>query len=406
MAEPHEIARMGPDELDIERKVARCRVLLSVFALLSVYLLPNNAALMRWSGFTGAPYHVEPYALLVFGAHLGYSIAVYGSLLIGLVPRGIVAVTTWVDIGTGAITAIVTEGPTSPFYAFFAFAVVAAGVRGGFRFAMVATAVSIWIYFCLIAFSASRTVSTDLTVFIMRPVYLAIIGYLVAYLGRLRLALEAKIAALQRAKERSEIARALHDGCVQTLAGTNLTLGSCQELVRRGRGKRWRRSASPEEHHARLRRAADVHPRARRTGRDPAARAGLRHPFLDQGGFRRLRRLRRARAEHHARGSAQHSPSRLRALRRHQRAARRRRDPDHDRRRRPRLRGAERPAVVDRVARRSAGRGHRARPQPERRRPLADRAAGCVRGREGEGSWWRNACASRSRTIMRSSGKG
>jgi signal transduction histidine kinase len=237
MAELHEYARMGPDELDIERKVARCRVLLSVFALLSVYLLPNNAALMRWSGFTGAPYHVEPYALLVFGAHLGYSVAVYGSLMIGLVPRGIVAITTWVDIGTGAITAIVTEGPTSPFYAFFAFAVVAAGVRGGFRFAMVSTAVSIWIYFCLIAFSASRTVSTDLTVFIMRPVYLAIIGYLVAYLGRLRLALEAKIAALQRAKERGEIARALHDGCVQTLAGTNLTLGSCQELVRRGRAQ-------------------------------------------------------------------------------------------------------------------------------------------------------------------------
>src|SRR4029077_4448945 len=70
--------------------------------------------------------------------------------------------------------------------------------------------------------------------YIMRPVYLAIIGYLVAYLGRLRLNLEAKLNSVERAKERGEIARALHDGCVQALAGTNLTLGSCQELVRRG----------------------------------------------------------------------------------------------------------------------------------------------------------------------------
>src|SRR5439155_22570054 len=58
---------------------------------------------------------------------------------------------------------------------------------------------------------------------------------LLAYSGRLRLRLGAKLAGLERAKERDEIARSLHDGCVQTLAGTNLTLGSCQELVRRGR---------------------------------------------------------------------------------------------------------------------------------------------------------------------------
>jgi len=226
---------MGEDMLEIERKVARCRILLSLFAITAAYLVPNNPVLFRWSGFSGEAQRIEPYALMVLGAHFGYSLAVYGSLVIGLVPRGIVAITTWADVVAGAAIALFTEGPTSPFYVFFAFAVVAAGVRGGFRFSIAVTAVSIWLYLGLVVASTSRAATPNLTTFIMRPAYLAIIGYLVAYLGRLRVDLEAKLGAVERSKERSEIARALHDGCVQALAGTNLTLASCQELVRRGR---------------------------------------------------------------------------------------------------------------------------------------------------------------------------
>src|SRR5439155_1090152 len=133
----------------------------------------------------------------------------------------------------GAVIALFAQGVSSPFYVFFAFAVIAAGARGGFRFGMGVTSVSIWVYLSLIL--VSTTGPTQLHTYIMGPAYLAIVGYLVAYLGRVRLNLESKLAALERAKERNEIARALHDGCVQTLAGTNLTLGSCQELVRRGR---------------------------------------------------------------------------------------------------------------------------------------------------------------------------
>ncbi len=221
---------MSQDMLDIERKVARCRILLSLFAMAAIYADPVVPILNPAVRFEGGTFRL---ALPVLGAYLGYSLAVFGSLEIGLVPRGIVAVTTWADVLFGTLIALATQGAASPFYVFFAFAVIAAGVRGGFNFAMTITAVSVWLYMSLILVSTPG--STQLPAFILRPAYLAIIGYLVAYLGRLRLNLEAKLSALERAKERSEIARALHDGCVQTLAGTNLTLGSCQELVKRGR---------------------------------------------------------------------------------------------------------------------------------------------------------------------------
>ena len=206
---------MSQDMLDIERKVARCRILLSLFALAAIYLDPINPIVIGQFGSPGGLLRIDAHALIVLGAHLGYSLAVLVSLSIGLVPRGIVAITTGADVLFGAV--------------------IAAGARGGFRFGIGVTSVSIWLYLSLILVSA--TGPTQLHTYIMGPAYLAIVGYLVAYLGRLRLNLESKLAALERAKERNEIARALHDGCVQTLAGTNLTLGSCQELVRRGRAE-------------------------------------------------------------------------------------------------------------------------------------------------------------------------
>ncbi len=226
---------MGEDMLDLERKVARSRILLSLFAIAAAYLVPHDAILARWgvSG-PGEEIALAPYAVMVLAAHLGYSGTVFTALAIGFVPRGIVAITTWADVLAATLIAYYSTGPASPFYVFFAFAVVASGVRGGFRFSMIVTAVSIWLYLVMTLISAPHVTAADLAVYIMRPVYLAIIGYLVAYLGRLRLNLEAKLNSVERAKERGEIARALHDGCVQALAGTNLTLGSCQELVRRG----------------------------------------------------------------------------------------------------------------------------------------------------------------------------
>ena len=69
----------------------------------------------------------------------------------------------------------------------------------------------------------------------MRPAYLAITGCVVGFLGQQRAIFEVRVRELETLAEREEIARALHDGYVQVLAGLNLRFEGLRELVIRGR---------------------------------------------------------------------------------------------------------------------------------------------------------------------------
>jgi signal transduction histidine kinase len=224
---------MTGDVLDMERLVARCRIALTVVAIVAAAMDPAKPALMVRLGLAGGQLGPEALALFALWGYFFYSLLVYAAVTLRLAPGGIAWVTTWLDVVFSAVIALFTEGTNSPFYVFLGFAVVAAAVRWGFRYSMLVTMVSIWVYLALIVVSAYRAEFTNF--YIMRPAYLAIVGYLVAYLGRHRLKLEEKVRALERARERNEIARSLHDGCVQTLAGGTMMLASCQELLRRGR---------------------------------------------------------------------------------------------------------------------------------------------------------------------------
>jgi len=144
--------------------------------------------------------------------------------------RRIALVSTWADALSGGAIALVTEGANSPFYVFFAFAVVSAGFRGGLQLALLVTVASVALYMSLIVLLRPEGVSF----YIMRPVYLAITGYLVGYLGEQRLIVERRLRDLEAATQRERIARSLHDEFVQALAGVNLRLETCRELLRRG----------------------------------------------------------------------------------------------------------------------------------------------------------------------------
>lgn len=221
-----------PVAVGMDLSIARCRLLLSIIALIAVYVDPTQPNLLPWLALGGGGFKIDPRVLAVMGGHICYSIFVYWSFARGLVSsRRLANVTSWADVAFGAVIVVFTEGTSSPFWAYFVFAVIAAGAHGGFRRSIAVTTASVAIYLSLILIAWSG----DANVYIVRPVYLAVVGYLTAYLGHQRLILQDEVHRLESARERNRIARALHDGCVQTVGGVALTLESCKHLVRSGR---------------------------------------------------------------------------------------------------------------------------------------------------------------------------
>jgi signal transduction histidine kinase len=89
------------------------------------------------------------------------------------------------------------------------------------------TLCGVTLYLLVIGLSDGMTNS-----YMMRAVYLAIAGYLIGFVGQQRAEFEARMHRLEVAAQRHSIARSLHDGYIQALAGVNLRLETCRELLK------------------------------------------------------------------------------------------------------------------------------------------------------------------------------
>jgi signal transduction histidine kinase len=211
----------SPDFRGLDFNIARGRIALSLLAMLSLYIDPSTA---------GGMFHLSRLALITLLCHLAYSVAIF--LTLRRQPNNIAlsSISTAFDLFFATAVAFLTEGQTSPAYVFFVFAIVAAGVRPGQLSTIAVTIFSVVLYLMVILLSDRIN---DL--YAMRAVYLAIAGYLIGFVGRQRAAFEARVRELETRAERHSIARSLHDGYIQALAGVNLRVQTCRELLERQR---------------------------------------------------------------------------------------------------------------------------------------------------------------------------
>jgi signal transduction histidine kinase len=215
-------------------RIARCRLIFSVLLTAAVLLDPRQPALNPWTTLLGGSYPTEPDFLGTVLLHLTYSVAAYAAVVFELAPPTRLALLTTVsDVLFAGAIAYVTEGRSALFYPFFTFAIVRTGLQRDLRSTMIVAAASAGLWLALIAMLAPA----NLQLYIMRPVYLGIVGYLVGFLGEQRTRLEAEVRTLEATEQRLRIARELHDGCVQTLGAVNLQLAGWRRLLKAGRAE-------------------------------------------------------------------------------------------------------------------------------------------------------------------------
>ena len=203
---------------DLDLPIGRARIFLSLLALISFYVDPNNG------GFLG----IEGYALAVLLFHLGYSLLMYRALQTALDPDNLATISLPLDVFFATAIAFITEGrPTSPAFVFFVFAIAAAAFRFGPRTCLGTTVFSVTLYLMTISIASHRLSN----LYLMRAAYLAIVGYVIGFFADQRAKFEARVHDLESAAERQAIARDLHDGYIQALAGINLRLGACERLL-------------------------------------------------------------------------------------------------------------------------------------------------------------------------------
>ena len=208
---------------DLDLNIALGRIVLSVLAFATWYIDPAY----------GGWFFIDKPSLIIFTMHLGYSLATYALVDLDIATSLLPGVCTLLDIAFAAAITIETEGSTSPSWLFFVFAMIVVECRTSFRAVIAVTICSALTYFLLLALFVHGPKNE----YLMRSAYLAITGYLIGFIGEQHAKFEARARDLEAAAERHAIALALHDGCVQVLAGANLRLETCRALMKAGRSK-------------------------------------------------------------------------------------------------------------------------------------------------------------------------
>ena len=177
----------------LERVLAVGRAFLTVTALAAIYVDPTEPTRL---------------ASLTYGILSAY--AIYSVLVLALVHRAPRVTPRHAQMLHGAdilwtsVLTFISEGPVSPFFLFFLFALLSAAYRWGFRETAGTAVITILVYLGEMAIAAigpwdsmwSEAIRVELNQTILRLAYLLLTGVLLGYLGEQEKQWRAELAAI------------------------------------------------------------------------------------------------------------------------------------------------------------------------------------------------------------------
>jgi signal transduction histidine kinase len=173
----------GLESVD-DRMISLMRLILALSALIITYIDP-----------------LEPDRLVevTYGSLLVYS--AYGAILYYMSLRddpGLpLSISHWVDVGCFLVLIALSSGTNSIFFFFFFFAILVASFRLGFKAGLRVTIVSTS-FFTLIGYLTSPAeIQFELNRFLLRPIYLLVLGYMIAYWGGREIKLKRRLNLLK-----------------------------------------------------------------------------------------------------------------------------------------------------------------------------------------------------------------
>lgn len=207
-----------------ERLIAYGRVVLAAVSALAVWFDPSEPAR-----------HPEvAYSLLA-----GY--VVYSLAIAALVWRSGNSserhrlLTQAMDLAFFSLMLLFTAGTTSPFIAYFIFAVICATLRWQWRGALWTAAASLVAFLATGLYLVLIEPGFNAHPLAVRGIYLGLIAVLLGYMGfheeRTRRELSLLNAEAVATEERIRVARDLHDGVLQSLTGVGLRLAAVRSLL-------------------------------------------------------------------------------------------------------------------------------------------------------------------------------
>ncbi len=138
------------------------------------------------------------YTYTALGLYTTYSVAVYvlaacySSWL-----KPIIRWAHWIDVGWYSILVALSHGSTSVFFFGFFFAILVASFRWGFRAGLQVALVSAFLFIVVGLLASYIEPSFEINRFMLRPVYLVVLGYMVAYWGDVEITFKRRLSLLK-----------------------------------------------------------------------------------------------------------------------------------------------------------------------------------------------------------------